>query len=208
MKVAVTGKGGVGKTTVAASLARCWRDLGYRVVAVDADPDANLAGTLGYRGAPITPLVQLKKLIEERGFGVHHGLDNGELARRAALDQVTGDRERGSGESNEGRIGGFEFLHHPVDRFGHVSDIDVGHVAKPFEVRGTRERLSDHRTSSGLYIDAESDRVIRHDDVAEEDGGVDAVASNGLHRDLTRQRGIGDRLQYRSRATKRSVFRQ
>jgi CO dehydrogenase maturation factor len=51
MKVAVTGKGGVGKTTVAASLARCWRDLGYRVVAVDADPDANLAGTLGYRGA-------------------------------------------------------------------------------------------------------------------------------------------------------------
>ena len=66
MKVAVTGKGGVGKTTVAASLARSWRDLGYRVVAVDADPDANLAGTLGYRGAPITPLVQLKRLIEER----------------------------------------------------------------------------------------------------------------------------------------------
>jgi CO dehydrogenase maturation factor len=66
MKVAVTGKGGVGKTTVAASLARCWRDLGYRVVAVDADPDANLAGTLGYRGPAITPLVQLKKLIEER----------------------------------------------------------------------------------------------------------------------------------------------
>ncbi len=69
MKVAVTGKGGVGKTTVAASLARCWRDLGYRVVAVDADPDANLAGTLGYRGAPITPLVQLKSLIEERVGG-------------------------------------------------------------------------------------------------------------------------------------------
>jgi len=66
MKVAVAGKGGVGKTTVAASLARCWRRLGYRVIAVDADPDANLAGTLGYRGAPITPLVQLKRLIEER----------------------------------------------------------------------------------------------------------------------------------------------
>ena len=69
MKVAVTGKGGVGKTTVAASLARSWRDLGYKVVAVDADPDANLAGTLGYRGAPITPLVQLKQLIEERVGG-------------------------------------------------------------------------------------------------------------------------------------------
>ena len=69
MKVAVAGKGGVGKTTVAASLARCWRDLGHRVVAVDADPDANLAGTLGYRGPAITPLVQLKSLIEERVGG-------------------------------------------------------------------------------------------------------------------------------------------
>jgi CO dehydrogenase maturation factor len=69
VKVAVTGKGGVGKTTVAASLARCWRDLGHDVVAVDADPDANLAGTLGYRGPAITPLVKLKALIEERVGG-------------------------------------------------------------------------------------------------------------------------------------------
>ena len=74
MKIAVTGKGGVGKTTVAAFLARAWRELGYRVIAVDADPDANLAGTLGYRGADITPLVGLKALLEERvgggdGFG-------------------------------------------------------------------------------------------------------------------------------------------
>ena len=69
MKVAVTGKGGVGKTTVAAALARCWRDTGYDVVAVDADPDANLAGTLGYRGSAIAPLVKLKALIEERVGG-------------------------------------------------------------------------------------------------------------------------------------------
>lgn len=69
MKVAVTGKGGVGKTTVAAALARCWCDLGRRVVAVDADPDANLAGTLGYRGPEITPLVRLKSLVEERVGG-------------------------------------------------------------------------------------------------------------------------------------------
>ena len=69
MKVAVTGKGGVGKTTIAAFLARCWRDAGERVVAVDADPDANLAGTLGYRGPEITPLVRLKALVEERVGG-------------------------------------------------------------------------------------------------------------------------------------------
>ncbi|MEW6367760.1 MAG: AAA family ATPase [Acidobacteriota bacterium] len=69
MKVAVTGKGGVGKTTVAAYLARCWRDLGCNVVAVDADPDTNLAGTLGYRGAEIIPLVELRSLVEERVGG-------------------------------------------------------------------------------------------------------------------------------------------
>ncbi len=69
MKIAVTGKGGVGKTTVAAHLARCWHDLGRRVTALDADPDANLAGTLGYRGPAITPLSALKRLIEERVGG-------------------------------------------------------------------------------------------------------------------------------------------
>lgn len=66
MKIAVTGKGGAGKTTVSASLARCFRKSGRRVTAVDADPDANLATTLGYRGPGITPLAALKPLIEER----------------------------------------------------------------------------------------------------------------------------------------------
>jgi CO dehydrogenase maturation factor len=87
MKVAVTGKGGVGKTTVAASLARCWRNLGYRVVAVDADPDANLAGTLGYRGAPITPLSELKSLIEERVGGGGWG---GFLRMSPRVDDIPG----------------------------------------------------------------------------------------------------------------------
>jgi CO dehydrogenase maturation factor len=69
VKVAITGKGGVGKTTVAASLAHALRDLGHAVVAVDADPDTNLGGTLGYLGPEITPLVKLKALITERVGG-------------------------------------------------------------------------------------------------------------------------------------------
>ena len=69
MKVAITGKGGVGKTTVTALLARTWQRQGRSVVAVDADPDANLAGTLGHRGQPIAPLAQMRALVSERVGG-------------------------------------------------------------------------------------------------------------------------------------------
>lgn len=48
MKIAITGKGGVGKTTFSSILARTFADEGYRVVAVDADPDANLGLALGF----------------------------------------------------------------------------------------------------------------------------------------------------------------
>ncbi len=47
MKIAVTGKGGAGKTTVAAILARTLARDGHQVVAVDADPNPNLALALG-----------------------------------------------------------------------------------------------------------------------------------------------------------------
>lgn len=42
MKIAVTGKGGVGKTTISAVLARLYAEEGKKVFAVDVDPDANL----------------------------------------------------------------------------------------------------------------------------------------------------------------------
>jgi len=67
MKIAVTGKGGVGKTTLAAGLATVFSQEGEKVFAIDADPDANLALTLGFpHSFQIKPLIEMKQLIEER----------------------------------------------------------------------------------------------------------------------------------------------
>ncbi len=67
MKIAITGKGGVGKTTLAALLGRTLRDRGYSALMVDADPDANLAGALGVPDAQeIVPVAQMRELITDR----------------------------------------------------------------------------------------------------------------------------------------------
>ncbi len=67
MKIAISGKGGVGKTTLAALLCKSFQLAGYHVTAVDADPDANLASTLGFpEPDSITPIAELKGLIAER----------------------------------------------------------------------------------------------------------------------------------------------
>ena len=79
MKVAVAGKGGVGKTLIAATLSRLLAQDGYRVLAIDADPAMNLAYALGVSAdvaSKIVPLSENDRLIEERtgtrpgsGFG-------------------------------------------------------------------------------------------------------------------------------------------
>lgn len=69
MKLAISGKGGVGKSTVAAALALLMAQQGRHVLAVDADPDANLAAALGItelEQKKIVPISQQKALIEER----------------------------------------------------------------------------------------------------------------------------------------------
>jgi len=67
MKIAVSGKGGVGKTTFAALLIRSYNQQGKHVLAIDADPDANLAAAIGIAdAAKITPISQMKALIYER----------------------------------------------------------------------------------------------------------------------------------------------
>ena len=69
MKVAVTGKGGVGKTTLSSTLARLYADEGRTVLAADVDPDANLGLALGLTQEEvnaIVPVSKMKELVMER----------------------------------------------------------------------------------------------------------------------------------------------
>ena len=67
MKIAVSGKGGVGKTTFVAILARILAEEGRKPIAIDADPDANLASAIGVPAeANLTPIGQMRDLISER----------------------------------------------------------------------------------------------------------------------------------------------
>ena len=83
LKLAVSGKGGVGKTTVSAMLASLYGRKGTPVLAVDADPSPNLASALGVSKEvrdKVVPLSQMLDLIEER-TGVRPGSSYGAMFR-------------------------------------------------------------------------------------------------------------------------------
>ena len=72
MKIAVSGKGGAGKSTVSAQLVRCFTLNQMPVFAVDADPDANLGLVLGLdpeKLAGLRPLIELQEVIEAKNAG-------------------------------------------------------------------------------------------------------------------------------------------
>jgi CO dehydrogenase maturation factor len=90
VKIAITGKGGVGKTSLAGLLARLYAAEGKKVLAVDADPDANLASALGISpeaAAKALPLAEQSDLIEER-TGSRPGAPGGMFSINPKVDDI------------------------------------------------------------------------------------------------------------------------
>ena len=67
MKIAISGKGGVGKSTISAIICEGLADMGSRVLAIDSDPSPHLARLLGFPNSDdIVPLAQMTDLLNER----------------------------------------------------------------------------------------------------------------------------------------------
>jgi CO dehydrogenase maturation factor len=90
MKIAISGKGGVGKTTLAALLAQVYADAGRNVLAVDADPSPCLAGALGFPSelqAQLSPISEMDELIYER-TGAKPGTTGGFFTLNPRVDDI------------------------------------------------------------------------------------------------------------------------
>jgi len=90
MKLAITGKGGVGKTTLTALLAQSYADMGRQVLAVDADPSPCLAGALGFPDElreQLNPIAEMDALIEER-TGAKPGTVGGYFTINPRVDDI------------------------------------------------------------------------------------------------------------------------
>ena len=89
-KLAITGKGGVGKTTLSALLSHLYAAEGKVVLAIDADPDANLASALGIPeevANSVSPIAEMQDLIAER-TGTQPGTFGGMFKLNPRVDDI------------------------------------------------------------------------------------------------------------------------
>jgi CO dehydrogenase maturation factor len=106
VKIAITGKGGVGKTTLAAGLINLFAQRGFQVYAVDADPDVSLGTTLGVPEETLAaqpPLVEMRELIKERT-----GAQGGFFVLNPQVDDVLDKYSIDIGNIKLLRMGGYK----------------------------------------------------------------------------------------------------
>lgn len=112
IKIAISGKGGVGKTTISAILAQLFAEEGADVIVVDADPDTNICNAFGIplEQSP-EPLIRMKQLIAERtgtgkeAVGAYFKLNPkvADLPEKYCLEVKKTDSEAGN-EASQGSL--------------------------------------------------------------------------------------------------------
>jgi len=108
MKIAVSGKGGVRRTTISSLFIRTMSDMGKQVLAIDADPDANLAAGLGISDADkIVPISEMKDLIFER-TGAKAGTIGGFFKLNPKVDDLPDSLSRKLDNIKLMRLGGIK----------------------------------------------------------------------------------------------------
>ena len=144
--------------------------------------------------------------VPELGLGVHEGLRPGERARRAALDEVARERERRAGEADQRHV---QLADDDADRLEHVGEVRLGlERSEAVQVSVVPKRHVDHRPTSGHDLDPDADRGQGHDDVREQDGGVDPVTAYRLQGELGGELRLGDGVEDVAVAAERPVLGQ
>ena len=155
----------------------------------------------GRFGEPVHQVVPQALVALDQRLGV------AVVAARPALDQVAGDGERRSGEGQERHVRR-EFRGEQADRVDDVVDVVDGERAEAFEIGPAAQWLLGDGTGAGRDVDPEPHGVRRDDDVAEQDGRVDAVPPDRLQRDLRRHVGALDGVEDRALAAHGPVLGQ
>ena len=145
----------------------------------------------------------LHHVVPQHLVGVDQGLGVPVVLARPPFDQVARNGERRTGEGEQWHV---EFGDEPFDGRDHVVDVVEFERPKSLDVVARSQRMLRDRAGAGCHVDAESDGVRCHDDVAEEHRGIDPVTVHGLHRDLGGEFGLLDGLEDGALAANTAVF--
>ena len=143
---------------------------------------------------------------EQPGVAVHHRLRGRVVPARPALDEVAGQRERRPGEAEQGR--GTQRVAGEPDGLGEEPEVGRREGGERVDVGGRADGRAHDGAGAGDDVDVDPGRVQRHDDVAVEHGGVDAVAAHGLQGDLGDELRGAAGLEHRRRPAGLLVLRQ
>ncbi len=138
---------------------------------------------------------RLDQRVPQLGLAVHQRLGPVVVLRRAALDQVGGERERGAGEADE-RLAA-ELADQGLHRLADEGDVGGLERAQPRHVAHGADRPLHHGADPRLDVHVHADRAQRYHDVAVQDRRVDVVPAQRLQGDLGNELGPGARVEHR-----------